>query len=225
LPDNYRLDRQHTIYRTWNIAGDTRIILVLEGVSSSAPVCGRNSSLRPHLLSFTAINDRIIKILKGMKMVKKTSLVVSLALVAITLVTLGGCCYPQPGPMQSTGIPQFKYLVGGGFQLKYTAPVDGTVHVADSISDTMLMTESLNAGETFSQSLDPTVQNTKEGFKALGLDLSNVRLKLYFVPDSDMPAAKQKMFVPKTSKNSSENSANKCKTNKGKEDATQTSRN
>jgi len=115
------------------------------------------------------------------------------------LIAFVGCCYPRPSAIQSTGVPQAKYLVGGGFQIKYVAPVDGTVYVVDSnFVEKMLVTESLKAGETFSQSLDPVNPTTKEGFKALGLDLAKARLKLYFVPDADMPMAKAKIKTPET---------------------------
>jgi hypothetical protein len=132
--------------------------------------------------------------LKGMKMIKKTFFVI---LIATMLIALIGCCYPRPSVMRSDGMPQDKYLVGGGFSMKYVAPVDGTVYVVDSVSRRMLVTESLEAGETFDQSLGPIEQTTKEGFQALGLDLSKARLQLYFVPDADMPMAKAKI---KTSK-------------------------
>lgn len=132
--------------------------------------------------------------IERIKMFKRISFVV---LSAAFCVTLTGCVYPKPNPMQSDGIPMPKYLVGGGFQLKYTAPVDGTLYVADSHSSKMLITESLKADDTFEQTFDLADRDTKDGLKALGIELSAAKLQLYFIPDTDMPIAKKKRHTPK----------------------------
>lgn len=83
--------------------------------------------------------------------------------------------------MTADGLPVDQYLVGGGFEIAYVAPVDGTAVWANKNNGQILMTQTMTAGETFEQSADPTEEDF---MKVMGQDASQVRLVLYFTPSS-----------------------------------------
>ena len=68
-------------------------------------------------------------------------------------------CATQPGVggdgrFSKDGIPHERYLVGGGLNVSYTAPCDGTAYLVDASSKKYVSTESLKAGKDFEFSPD-----------------------------------------------------------------------
>ena len=113
---------------------------------------------------------------------------VSCFIVAVSLVVvlgLVGCGRQMRGTgaaFTKSGIPAREYLAGGGFEIYYVAPSDGTVYWVEETTQRILETESVKEGEAveFGGSPDPDMA---EGIKAvLGVDLADARFTFYFVP-------------------------------------------
>lgn len=84
----------------------------------------------------------------------------------------------------SGGIPADRYVVGGGYVVHYTAPVDGVAYLVERMTATVLQMESLEVGERFEVSVAGTEPETIKTM--LGIPPSEMELRLYFVPLSDM---------------------------------------
>ncbi len=115
---------------------------------------------------------------------------VSVLAAACLVVLVCGCNSPKPilgaGVFDSRGIPQKKYLVGGGLEVDYEVPVDGTVYWVEEHSGRILISESLEEGDSFQQSLPLEL----ELIKLFGEDnAANQKMSLYFVPN---PVEKEK---------------------------------
>ena len=78
-----------------------------------------------------------------------------------------------------------QYLVGGGFNVKYQAPVSGTAIYVDAASEKILATETLLAGETFEIQLPLDDPEEVNQLKAVGLDITKLNPRLYFVPRAE----------------------------------------
>lgn len=122
----------------------------------------------------------------------RTSMFIPLFLVALSL---SGCIFSINGSSASkdsqtkeslradTDLPHDQYLVGGGFHIKYVAPTSGLIVWANKANDQILLTQSLEAGETFEQS----VNLDNDGWKqVIGDSPQHARLLLYFIPTSDL---------------------------------------
>ena len=84
-----------------------------------------------------------------------------------------------------------QYLVGGGFMIKYQAPVNGTAIYIDAASCKHIATETLLAGETFEMNLPMDDPEELDKLKVVGLDVTKLDPRLYFVPrDKQIPQAK-----------------------------------
>jgi hypothetical protein len=97
-----------------------------------------------------------------------------------SFVALLGCASPGGGPYNSSGIPSKRYISGGGFLIEYTAKEPGTAVVVEQTTNKVLVTKTLGKGEEFEMDFDPTEEDLA---KALGIQPSEARLVLYFVPD------------------------------------------
>lgn len=108
------------------------------------------------------------------------------AVVLSGLLFAAGCgLYPihsTDSDFLSSGIPAARYQVGGGFEIDFTAPADGTVYVVDQASKRILAMESLEEGDSFSFNFF----NAGEEYSALGL-VPSAKISLYFVPVLTQP--------------------------------------
>lgn len=80
------------------------------------------------------------------------------------------------------GIPSSEYMVGGGYVIRYRAPVQGTLYLADENSQRLLATVSLQAGEAHTMEYDIADEKLAANLDALGIDPELASFKLYFVP-------------------------------------------
>lgn len=76
------------------------------------------------------------------------------------------------------GIPQKKYMVGGGVIVTFRAPVEGNLYWVEETQKKIIMTMQLDADELF----DETLPGDDEDFQRLCGDISKARFTLYFVP-------------------------------------------
>ncbi len=76
------------------------------------------------------------------------------------------------------GIPQRKYMVGGGVSVSYRAPADGTLYWVEETGRKIIMTKSLDSGEFFEEYLPLDDEHIQLLFK----DMEKTRFVLYFVP-------------------------------------------
>ena len=104
----------------------------------------------------------------------------ALMMVTILALVLGGCTIVgDSGSFRSDGLPKQQYYVGGGFMIEYEAPSPGTLYVVEKTSVKFIVTKSLDEGEVFELTLDPT---DTEGLEIIGIDPLNVKFCMYFVP-------------------------------------------
>ena len=80
------------------------------------------------------------------------------------------------------GMPDRKYLVGGGYFIVYRATTAGELFLADDASDRLLATVSLQPGEEHEIIYDIMDEKMAANLDALGIDPQKAELKLYFVP-------------------------------------------
>jgi hypothetical protein len=105
-------------------------------------------------------------------MKRTLSLTLSAIVTALTVA-----CLTSP-PFNSDGIPDSKYLVGGGLEIEYTAPSDGTAYWVDETTAKIITTESVAEGDTFDVG-DVDVQQMET---TLGIAIHEAKFMLYFVP-------------------------------------------
>jgi hypothetical protein len=117
--------------------------------------------------------------MKGESMGKVTLLV--LAVSAVVLVS--GCSVMETSAFRSDGIPQQKYLVGGGWDVSFSAPCAGTVYLVEANYGKFIETKSVDEGDTYRQTIDPGESRLKE----IGVEPAYAKFQLYFVP---VPQAK-----------------------------------
>ena len=115
---------------------------------------------------------------------KAKRFVTALWMAAVVVAGVAGCCAPRTsseGVFDEAGIPVEGFRVGGGFQIRYVAPAAGTAYLVDQSMGTLLGTESLTRGQVFE--FLPTSE-VVDGFRRVGIDLSEGEFVLYFVPAS-----------------------------------------
>ncbi|MHC4289849.1 MAG: hypothetical protein ACYSO4_02940 [Planctomycetota bacterium] len=106
----------------------------------------------------------------------KTALMMATVLAMVS----GGCVIVgDSGAFRSDGLPKQQYYVGGGFMIEYEAPSPGTLYVVEKTSIKFIVTKSLDEGEVFELSLDPT---DTAGLEKIGIDPLDVKFCMYFVP-------------------------------------------
>ena len=105
----------------------------------------------------------------------------------LLLFCAGGCiivsknkCGQPAAPLQREA-----YRVGGGFQIKYTAPEDGTAVLVDKKSGKTVQTESLKAGQDFT--FHPSTEDCEVQLAKMGIDLKKADFVLYFHPKNPKP--------------------------------------
>ncbi|MBN9692825.1 MAG: hypothetical protein J0M24_21480 [Verrucomicrobia bacterium] len=104
--------------------------------------------------------------------------------VTVTILATLGCTTPK-------GLPSGAQLVGGGLQIDYEAPTDGTVILVEKVTGRMVATESLSSGSDFTfgpssgvwAELLLTLFGTPSADGELTLQMpTNAVFQLYFVP-------------------------------------------
>lgn len=93
----------------------------------------------------------------------------------VLLLGLVGCSTRTAKQFNEQGIPLDRYLVGGGFEITYIAPVNGIVYYVEESSCRIVETKPLKAGE----------EAEFEGWDVneyLGIPLKEAKLALYFIP-------------------------------------------
>ena len=91
----------------------------------------------------------------------------------------------MPGNKPDSKLPPQELIVGGGFQIDYTARRNGTAILADRNRGQILVTKSMAAGETYQFNFDPNAPENA-GLFGTGDDnkLSEARPTLYFLPEA-----------------------------------------
>lgn len=102
-------------------------------------------------------------------------------LLLVSASALTGCVSQLSSKFTDNGLPAERYLVGGGYSIKYVAPADGTVYWVEQTTEKILETRSVFEGDEVhfgSEYMDPeSVQ------QVLGIDLKDARFMLYFIPN------------------------------------------
>ena len=113
--------------------------------------------------------------------------------IVVTLAALAslGCTTPK-------GLPSGAQLVGGGLQIDYEAPTDGTVILVEKVTGRMVATESLSSGSDFTFGPNSGVWAellltlfgvpSSDGELTLQIPTNSV-FQLYFVPNKEPVAA------------------------------------
>jgi hypothetical protein len=105
-------------------------------------------------------------------------------LMLISSFVVGGCATSGFGPpvFSESGIPDQRYMVGGGWEIVYTAPSSGTAYLIETRTSNIVKTESLEEGERFLFDVHGVEEDEIETF--FGMPISEIRLHLYFIPSS-----------------------------------------
>jgi hypothetical protein len=82
------------------------------------------------------------------------------------------------GPFTDDGMPARKYQVGGGLDVAYSVPANGTLVWVEEQSRKILETRSVGKGTVAKSERTP-----EEVSQATGLPAGNASVSLYFVPD------------------------------------------
>lgn len=80
------------------------------------------------------------------------------------------------------GMPDDKFLVGGGYFIIYRADVEGELFLVDEASERLLATVSLQPGEDHEMIYDIRDEKLAANLDSLGMDPKQAKFKLFFVP-------------------------------------------
>ena len=105
---------------------------------------------------------------------------VLMGLPAIAIVLSSGCT--SPDAIRSDGIPHSRYMVGGGYMIKYKAPSPGTAYFVEESSRKIIATQSLDEGEVFDIDMSVTDDSFIQGLERIGVEPDQAKFTLYFVP-------------------------------------------
>ena len=112
---------------------------------------------------------------------KSSSQITFATLLLALSLSAAGCFSPHPSHNEvftSTNIPAHRYLVGGGFEIEYVAPANGTAYWVEESTQMILETKSLNSGDKANfGGIAP-----EQAKQVLGIELKDVKFTLYFVP-------------------------------------------
>jgi|GEM_PF-1129960 len=98
------------------------------------------------------------------------------------LTMLGAGCRTI-APALGTDLPRDAQIVGGGFQIDWIAPADGTVLLYERKAGKLVETKSLSEGDSYEFEIDLSDEEATETFKkAFGIPVKDARLVLYFKP-------------------------------------------
>jgi hypothetical protein len=103
----------------------------------------------------------------------------AIAAAVVGLVMIAAGCSVTPS-LHGNGLPSGLETVGGGPQINWKAPTDGTVYLVEKTSGKIIETQSLDKGEVFEFEIGSDDVETFE--KVVGVRLTAARLVLYFKP-------------------------------------------
>lgn len=120
---------------------------------------------------------------------------VSVAVVSVLCVVLLGGCIIIGNEVKPDNFGQAKEgnRVGGGFNIKFVAPEDGTIHLLDKKSGKNILTESIMANTVYRFS---ATDLNKEQYKKWGVDINKADFVLYFYPKNPKPMAPKPPMAP-----------------------------
>jgi len=101
----------------------------------------------------------------------------------LTAMTLTGCASftsNMGGDFNSKGLPNQKYYVGGGLEIKWRSLQAGTAYLVEEKTGKLVMTKSIGVGEEFEFS--PGSAEPAEAEKYFGIEMSELKFSLYFIP-------------------------------------------
>ena len=114
---------------------------------------------------------------------------VGLVMLAVAGILMGGCQNFSLGRDKARddvfdhdGMPDSKFLVGGGYVIIYRADVEGELFLVDKASERLLATVSLQPGEEHEMIYDIRDEKLAANLDALGIDPKKAEFKLFFVP-------------------------------------------
>jgi hypothetical protein len=122
----------------------------------------------------------------------------TIAILSAYLVLMSGCIIvsdTKSDPAKSA-LPKESQKVGGGFEIAYLMPEDGTVVLIDKTTGKTIQTISLKEGETFDFLCRATDQKM---FKDMGVDIQRADFVLYSYPKrqrSAQASAQSAMLMP-----------------------------
>ena len=76
---------------------------------------------------------------------------------------------------RKSGIPSDKYLIGGGAQISWVAPLEGTLIVAERTSKQLLQTAHLKLGQDFTFEVG-------EYSEVIGVPVNQAKIQAFFIP-------------------------------------------
>ena len=118
--------------------------------------------------------------------VKKISMT-CIVLAAFAVVLLAGCqtelVSDNGGNFNSKGLPSSKYFVGGGLEIVWDAPEDGTAYLVEETTSKFIMTKSLEEDEKFDFS--PGSVGPDEAKSVFGVEMAKLKFSLYFIPATE----------------------------------------
>lgn len=119
--------------------------------------------------------------------VKRVRNVIAFAFAVIFMFFISGCATVVSDSAEPFGrdkLPKQRYLVGGGLEINWTAPADGTAYIVKRGpgGNKLLSTEWLAVGGTFVFSVDVNNREVIEQFeKVIGCKIGEAEFSLYFV--------------------------------------------
>ncbi len=101
-----------------------------------------------------------------------------LLLCTVALVTISSGCAHFHADFNSAGIPHQKYLVGGGWNIEYEAPMAGVCYWVEKTTSKIIEMKSLEEGEKF----EPDVEFVEVFENVMGVSYQEAVSQLYFIP-------------------------------------------
>jgi len=105
------------------------------------------------------------------------------AFVVLVIMFLAGCSsmtYDKDANFDSDGLPNHKYLVGGGLDIEWKAPTAGTAYLVEESTKKIIKTDYLDPEEEIEFS--PGKIDEEEAKKFFGIELNKLKFSLYFIP-------------------------------------------
>lgn len=108
------------------------------------------------------------------------------AVISVLCAALLGGCIIIGNEVKPDNFGQIKESnrVGGGFNILFVAPEDGTIHLLDKKSGKNILTESITANAEYRFSAN---ELDKQQYKAWGIDVNKADFVLYFYPKNPKP--------------------------------------